>query len=308
MSITKYTTFFVSLAVVMVLISIFAVSHYGIKRGVDFTGGTVVEISYQGDALKLLNAPSFAQSDVKVYQTGTSTYKLISTASYAEVSTLLVSAVGTNTYTEMEANTVGPTLGKEMETKAMIAIVCVVLAILAFIAFSFRHVSEPVASWKYGLMAIVTLLHDIIVPTGVYVYLSQKYGVEVDTLFVVALLTIMAISISDKIVVFDRIRENLKLGGKKPFKDVVDISLRQTFTRSINTSVTVVLALAALYFFGPVTTKFFALTLITGMIVGTYSSIFVASPFLRCGIRVSKILVYMQKPPRRGGFCYTVFI
>jgi preprotein translocase subunit SecF len=158
--------------------------------------------------------------------------------------------------------------------------VFVVLAILCFIAFSFREVSRPVSSWKYGVIAMVTLLHDIIVPTGVYVLLSHYYGAEVDTLFVISLLTILGISIADKIVVFDRIRENLKGGSSRNFEDVVGTSLRQTFTRSINTSVTVILALVALYLFGPVTTKFFALTLTVGMIVGTYSSIFVASPLL----------------------------
>jgi preprotein translocase subunit SecF len=168
-----------------------------------------------------------------------------------------------------------------MTKKAIIAIALVMLAILAFIAFAFREVSLPVQSWKYGVIAMVTLIHDIIIPTGLYVYLSNHFGAEVDTLFIVSLLTIVGISISDKIVVFDRIRENLKLSSsKKPFEEVVGMSLRQTFTRSINTSVTVIIALLSLYFFGPASTKFFALTLTAGMIVGTYSSIFVASPLL----------------------------
>ena len=114
-----------------------------------------------------------------------------------------------------------------------------------------------------------------------YAVLSAKYGAEIDTLFVVALLTIMAVTISDKIVVFDRIRENLKVQGhKKPFEGIVGESLSQTFTRSVNTSLTTVLSLIALYFFGPASTQFFALTLIVGIVVGTYSSIFVASPLL----------------------------
>ena len=184
-------------------------------------------------------------------------------------------------YVETQVNTVGGSMGNEMTKKALIAIVVVAIAILSFIAFAFREVSLPVASWKYGVVAMVTVIHDIIIPTGVYAFLSAKYGAEIDTLFVVALLTIMAVTISDKIVVFDRIRENLKLhGGKISFDDVVGESLSQTFTRSINTSVTVIISLLALYFIGPVSTKFFALTLTVGMIVGTYSSIFVASPAL----------------------------
>jgi preprotein translocase subunit SecF len=176
-----------------------------------------------------------------------------------------------------------------MTKKAIIAIIVVVLAILAFIAFSFREVSNPLPSWKYGVIAMVTLIHDIIVPTGAYVIFSHRYGAEIDTLFVIALLTIIGISISDKIVVFDRIRENLKSFGKNSsFEEVVGASLRQTFTRSVNTSVTVILALFALYFFGPITTKYFTLTLIIGMFVGTYSSIFVASPLLTVWNRKNK--------------------
>jgi preprotein translocase subunit SecF len=185
-------------------------------------------------------------------------------------------------YVVTQVNTVGPTMGKEMTKKAIIAIVIVVIAILGFIAFAFREVSYPISSWKYGVVAMVTIIHDIIIPTGVYAYLSAHYGAEIDTLFVVALLTIMAVTISDKIVVFDRIRENLKAQGtkKKDFEEIVGESLTQTFTRSINTSLTTVLSLIALYYFGPISTQFFSLTLMVGIVVGTYSSIFVASPLL----------------------------
>jgi preprotein translocase subunit SecF len=279
MFIIKYKSFFVGLAVVLVLLSFGLMYKLGIKEGIDFTGGTVVETMFTGAVPETINTASLSNADIEVFKTGTSTYKFISTKDYDVMRPLISSALGAN-YTETQVNTVGPTLGAELRTKAGIAIAVVVLAILAFIAFSFREVSRPVSSWKYGVIAMVTLLHDIIVPTGVYVLLSHYYGAEIDTLFVIALLTILAISISDKIVVFDRIRENLKIGNVKNFEEVVGMSLRQTFTRSINTSVTVVLALLALYFFGPTTTKFFALTLTVGMIVGTYSSIFVASPLL----------------------------
>lgn len=282
MFIVKYRLFFIGLAVVLVALSFALMAKYGIRQGIDFTGGTVVETRYVADAPTSIDTDSLAQEEIRSFQTGSSTYKFISTRSYEEIRPLLVTAVGQGKYIyeETQVNTVGPTLGQELTRKAFIAITVVVLAILAFIAFSFREVSRPVSSWKYGVIAMVTLLHDIIVPAGAYVLLSHFYGAEVDTLFVIALLTILGISIADKIVVFDRIRENLKNGSTKHFDDVVGLSLRQTFTRSINTSVTVVLALVALYFYGPAATKFFALTLMIGMIVGTYSSIFVASPLL----------------------------
>ena len=136
------------------------------------------------------------------------------------------------------------------------------------------------SSWKYGLIAIATLVHDIAIPSGVFALLGHFYGAEVDTLFVVALLTVLGISVSDTIVVFDRIRENLRNHTAPTFAETVGKSLNQTFVRSINTSLTVILVLVALFFFGPVATKNFALVLIVGMFFGTYSSIFVASPLL----------------------------
>ncbi|MDB5259776.1 MAG: protein-export rane protein SecF, preprotein translocase subunit SecF [Candidatus Nomurabacteria bacterium] len=282
MIIIKYKTFFIGLSVLLVIVSFFLMHTYGIKRGIDFTGGSVIDITY-GDNIPVLNAADFKNEDISLYETGPNTYRLISSKTYESISDTIEKLANPDKETPFvytQISTVGPTLGAEMTKKAIIALIVVVLMILAFIAFAFRHVSHPLPSWKYGVIAMLTLLHDIIIPTGIYTILSHNFGAEVDTLFIIALLTIIGISISDKIVVFDRIRENLKTGGKQPFNEVVGKSLKQTFTRSINTSVTVILALLALYFFGPVTTKYFTLTLIIGMVVGTYSSIFVASPLL----------------------------
>ena len=151
--------------------------------------------------------------------------------------------------------------------------------------FSFRKVSQPVSSWRYGFIAIITLLHDVIIPVGIFSFLSHYLGVEIDTLFVVAILTILGLSVSDTIVVFDRIRENLKeqsSSGSRNinFSEVVGRSLDQSFVRSISTSLTVILVLLSLVFFGPSSTKYFALMLTLGMFFGTYSSIFLASPLL----------------------------
>lgn len=283
MFIVKYKALFIGIAVLLVAASIFAVNYFGIKKGVDFTGGTVVEISYATSTTPVVDAEALEALGIKSFKRSEGVYKFITQKSYEETDAALTEVLdrATYPYTETQVSTVGPTLGKEMTKKAAIAIVIVVIAILCFIAFAFREVSLPVASWKYGVVAMVTIIHDIIIPTGVYAYLSYRYGAEIDTLFVVALLTVMAVTISDKIVVFDRIRENLKVkSNKTPFDEVVGESLSQTFTRSVNTSMTTVLSLIALYFFGPETTQFFALTLIAGIVVGTYSSIFVASPLL----------------------------
>jgi preprotein translocase subunit SecF len=179
---------------------------------------------------------------------------------------------------------VGPTIGVELRNKSLVAIAVVLLCIMLFIAFAFRHVSEPVSSWTYGFIAIATLLHDVIIPLGAFAVLGHFIGAQVDTLFVTALLTILGFSIHDTIVVFDRTRENLHInhekGRKEPFEETAGRSLNQTIVRSINTSLTVVISLTTLYFFGPESTRVFALTLLIGIIAGTYSSIFFATPLL----------------------------
>jgi len=166
----------------------------------------------------------------------------------------------------------------------VVALILVLLAIIFFIAYAFRRVSEPVASWKYGVIAVATLIHDVLIASGVYAILSYSALSEIDSLFVVALLTILGLSVSDTIVVFDRIRENLRrnqeLKQVEPFETVVGRSLSQTIVRSLNTSLSVILCLVALAIFGPDSTRHFAIVLASGMFFGSYSSIFLASPLL----------------------------
>jgi preprotein translocase subunit SecF len=281
MFIINYKAFFVTVSAVLVALSLVLFGTLGLKQGIDFTGGTVVEASYGTHVPPVLDPALLKKFEVTAFQTEDG-YKFVSQKDYTEMTKALqVIANGQGAqYIEKSVNTVGPTLGTEMKHKAAIAITVVVLAILAFIAFSFRGVSHRVSSWKYGVIAMVTLVHDIVIAAGAYALMSHFYGAEVDTLFVIALLTVMAVTISDKIVVFDRIRENLGVSKNKTFDEIVGISLSQTIVRSINTSMTTVLSLLALYLFGPSATKYFSLTLMVGIIVGTYSSICVASPLL----------------------------
>jgi len=179
----------------------------------------------------------------------------------------------------------GLTLNKSVpDFLGFATIILVLLAIVIFVTFAFRKVSEPVASWKYGLITIFALSHDVLVPTGVFAILGHFEGYEVDTLFVTALLVILGFSVHDTIVVFDRVRENLRIarsaGVKKTFEEIVGESINQTFIRSVNTSLTTLIALVVLYFIGPEITKHFSLALIVGITVGTYSSIFLGSPLL----------------------------
>ncbi len=175
---------------------------------------------------------------------------------------------------------IGPTIGEELKKKTFIALVLVISAIVVYISWAFRKISKPVASWKYGVVAIVALLHDVTIPTGVYLALSRFLGYEVDVLFVTAILTALGFSVHDTIVVFDRIREKLRTMRGKTFPETVEQSVQETMARSIATSFTVFLVLLILFLFGGETTKTFALVMLLGVIFGTYSSIFIASPLL----------------------------
>lgn len=276
---------FLTISALLVGGSIILIATFGLKRGIDFKGGSLLELSFSERPAQTLISETLKEFEVgaTIQETG-ETGVLIKMRTISEEERKNITDTILKTYEGAEVKnftSIGPSVGKELTRKAIISIILVCLAIVLFIAYAFRKVSKPVSSWKYGLIAITTLVHDILIPAGLFAVLGKVTGAEVDSLFVVALLTVLGLSVSDTIVVFDRIRENLRERKKdQSFEDVVGQSISQTFTRSINTSLTVILALVALFFFGPETTKNFALVLITGMFFGTYSSIFVASPLL----------------------------
>ncbi len=283
---------FFSLSAIMVALSIFAVFFYGLNFGIDFKGGSIIEVEYVNErpSVELVeNAIKMAGIDNPLIQpTGEKGY-IVRTAILEEAQRpQLLSALssgGANPLEEKRFNSIGPVIGEELKKKAWFALFAVVIAIILFIAFVFRKVSEPVSSWKYGLIAIVALLHDIIIPVGVFAFLGSIFiDYQIDVLFVMALLAILGFSVNDTIVVFDRVRENLRINKREhlrePFDQIVGKSLRQSFARSINTSFTTLVVLLALFFIGGTTTQHFALTLSIGVIAGTYSSIFLASPLL----------------------------
>ena len=289
MNISKNLKYFFILPGLLSLVAVIALGFWGLRPGIDLAGGSLLQVTYQDNRPPVQQVQKITEplelGEMRVQPADTASYiirtRALSNDEHNNLSTVLG---GLGAMQEDQFTTIGPTIGAELLQKAWIAIALVVLCTIIFIAWAFRGVSKPVQSWKYGIVAIVTLLHDILVPAGLFAVLGHFVGAEVDALFIVALLTILGISINDTIVVFDRIRENLLLnedkGKREEFEEVVGRSITQTIARSINTSLTVVIVLAALYFLGPVVTKNFALTLIVGMIAGTYSSIFLASPLL----------------------------
>jgi preprotein translocase subunit SecF len=280
--------FFLFPAILSVL-AILSIGLWGLKPGIDLSGGTLMQVSYDGTLPAVAQIQTVARplnlGELRVQPSGTSGYAIrVRALTEAEHLNLGQALATLGNVHEDQYTSVGPIIGQELLNKGLLALGLVTLCIILFIAFAFRHVSKPVASWKYGVVVIITLAHDILVPTGVFALLGHINGAEVDSLFIVGLLTILGISINDTIVVFDRVRENLALNEshhkKVPYNEVVGSSIVQTIARSNNTSLTVVIMLAALFFVGPATTKDFALTLIIGMVAGTYSSIFLAAPLL----------------------------
>ena len=181
---------------------------------------------------------------------------------------------------ELRRETIGPTIGAELLKNAIIALVVAVIAIVLYIAWAFRKVPAPASSWRFGISAIIALFHDILIVVRLFSIFGYLFAVEIDALFVTALLTVLGFSVHDTIVVFDRIRENLTREISSSFSEVVNHSIIQTITRSLNTSVTLVFVLAAIILFGGASIRWFVIALMIGVIVGTYSSIFNATPIL----------------------------
>lgn len=287
MFIIRNRKIFIAISVVLFAASIALIVVFGLKFGIDFKGGSQTEIGYTGarPEAELVEASiaKLSFGEVVLQPVGETEY-VVKTRDLTEPEhqALLkaVSIDGKYESAEKSYTSIGPSIGSELRSKAITSIVLVMTAIILFIAYAFRKVSRPVSSWKYGTIAVVTLIHDIAIPTGAFALISHYSGTEIDTLFIVALLTVLGLSVSDTIVVFDRIRENIRQHNGGDFAETVGRSLSQTFTRSINTSLTVILVLLALFFFGPESTKTFALVLTVGLFFGTYSSIFLASPLL----------------------------
>ncbi len=271
---------------ILMVASIVALSIWGLRLGIDFSGGSLLEVSYSTDRPDLhtmeQSLAEFELESLKIQPAGEHEYILRFEEIDEDTHQNIFSKLQTedNELTENRFEAIGPSIGNELKTKAIQSIIIVLLFIVIYIAYAFRKVSKPVASWKYGISAIIALVHDILIITGIFAALGYFFRVEVDSLFVTALLTILGFSIHDTIVTFDRTRENLIKNKDESFDDIVNISVNQTIVRSLNTSITTLFVLLAIYIFGGETIKNFVLALILGVVIGTYSSIFIASPLL----------------------------
>lgn len=297
MFIVNHRKIFYSLSSILIVVSILAILFWGLKPSIDFTGGSLLDVSFASNKPTVSEVSGVLNNlnlgDASVRSSGDGFIIRTKEISQVEKDSIMqgLSLGGEYSPVEKTFSTIGPILGQEAIQKAWVSIILVLLAIVLFVAFAFRKVSKPISSWIYGLVTVLALLHDVLIPAGIFAMLGHFYGFEVDTLFVTALLVILGFSVHDTIVVFDRIRENLhsqgdtlgkfsKASPSKNFEIIVGNSISQTFIRSINTSLTVLLAILVLYIFGPETVKNFTLVLLIGIFIGTYSSIFIGSTLL----------------------------
>jgi preprotein translocase subunit SecF len=282
---TKYSVTYYIVFGILVIASVVSLAMFGLKFGIEFAGGSNMEIQFQAErptneAIKG-TLSEFNLGEITVQPTGSTGAILKFQGVDENVHQQILSKLnGTYKVDEKSFQYIGPSVGKELRNSTEIAIVLALIAITIYIAFVFRKVSKPVSSWKYGVASLIALFHDILVPLGVFAVLGHFYNVEITIPIVAALLTILGFSVHDTIVIFDRIRENILRKGMGQFEETVNLSLTQTFGRSISTVFSVLLVLFSLYFFGGDTLKYFALTLIIGITSGAYSSIFIASPLL----------------------------
>jgi preprotein translocase subunit SecF len=319
-----------ALSLTLVSLSIIVIAVWGIKLGIDFTGGSLMEINF-GEENKIPQKQEIIEAlaefdlgGINIQQTGETglilRFKSVDEETHQKMLTALREKISAenleqpeekpvlenNTETENASEnpeviseieeiqeekkeevfveerfeSIGPVIGAELKRKSVWAIGLALIAIVFFVAWAFRKISRPVPSWKYGMIAIIALAHDILITLGIFAVLGHFLNVEINTPFVAALLAILGYSVNDTIVVFDRIRENLIHCSAETFEKMVNKGVNETLVRSFNTSLTTLFVLLAIFLFGGETIKYFSLTLICGVVLGTYSSIFLASPLL----------------------------
>src|SRR3989344_2864445 len=323
-----------TISTVLSIISIFSLVLWGFKAGIDFTGGTLVELKFNearpdnqiiekslselnltaltlqpvGESNLLIRTTSLTEEQhqellQKIEQIKNPNFQGEGVQINPEVlgiegegmENMTITATGEGlenlpenlkiqtqyaSFVELRFDSIGPVIGQELKRKTIYAIVIVLLAIISYIAYSFRKASHPVESWKYGVTAVIALFHDVLFLTGVFSVLGRFWGIHIDAYFVTALLTTLGYSVYDTIVTFDRTRHNLHRHQDQTFEQVINLSINETIVRSLNTTLTTLFALSAIMLFGGETIKYFVLALMIGFTVGTYSSIFLASPLL----------------------------
>ena len=290
---TKHRKIYFIFSGILILASLISLAVFGLKPGIDFTGGSILEIEYKearpSNQEILEKLTDFDLGTIYVQPIGERGVVLRTREINKEVHQQILEKLeeGGIELEERRFESIGPTIGSELKRKTNIVIVLALLSMIIYIALAFRRIQRPLRSWQYGVASVIALFHDILIPLGVFSILGKFYGIEITIPIITALLAVLGYSINNTVVVFDRIRENLLRRGEV-FEEIVDRSLNQTLTRQINTSLTTLFVSAAIFFFGGETLKYFSLTLILGIIAGTYSSIFLAGSILTTWFKLQR--------------------
>lgn len=310
-----------TISFILLLPGIISLFLYGLRPGIDFRGGSLSEYS-----LEQGSGENAHEKITQIFHEEGAGDVVVITDESSENDRFLVKSQniehnkhtnivrrlseGEPKLTELSFETIDPQVGAEATRRAIYAIGAAAAAIIVYIAYSFKGVSRPASPWQFGVSAVVALLHDVLFILGFYSIMGQALGWEVNADFVIAALTVMGFSVHDTIVVYDRLRENFRRMPSASFTQIANASVAQTMARSINTSLTVVFVLLAIVLLGGASIRPFTLTLLVGIVVGTFSSIFVATPLLswwqdnaprtrRMGQALTKAFSRIKLPARR---------
>jgi len=284
MQIVKYSKIYISISTILLIGSALTLGIWGLSLGIDFTGGSLMEIEFLAERpdnqVVQEELTELDLGQINLQPTGENGLILrlrdIDEITHQQI----LENIGLNTIEEKRFESIGPLIGAELKRKAIWAIGLALIAIILYIAWSFRKISRPFASWQYGLMAIIALFHDVFITLGLFAFLSHFIEIEIGLPFLAALLTILGYSVNNSIVIFDRARENILRTNWTEFSEVIDLSINQSLTRCLNTALTTLFVLLAIFFLGGETIKYFSLALVMGIVIGTYSSIFITSPLM----------------------------
>ncbi|MFA5086687.1 MAG: protein translocase subunit SecF [Candidatus Paceibacterota bacterium] len=292
MNFLKYTKIYFAVALIAVGLSLYAIFAFGLNMGIDFEGGSSISVSYKNDRPGMEEIKSSLSGiedmdGVQIQPMGQKEVVLkinkkdISSSVYHNVITQLATT-GEIDENSASIETISPLIGKELKDKTVVVVIVALLAMLAYIALAFRNVGKPISSFQYGFSSTLMLFHDVVIPLGVLAVMGKYFGAQLSIPVITALLTVVGYCINNTVVVFDRVRENLQKDRKSSYDEIVNKSLNETIARCINTSLTVIIALIPLYYFfsNEESLKYFAITMGTGVIVGIFSSVFLASPLL----------------------------
>ena len=282
MNFLRYSNIYLIFSGLLIAISVVSFVLFGLQLGIDFTGGSILEAEYQGERPPTEDIQGSLSSldlgSVVVQPAGEKGIIVRMPPISEDTHQAVLESLGS--VQEKRFESIGPVIGTELQEKTRRIVGLSLLSIVLYVMFAFRRIVQPVKAWNWSFVALLTLLHDVVITLGILSVLGKFFGVQIQIPILVALLTVIGYSINDTVVVFDRIRENIMRKVGFDFRDTVNQSLQQTLSRSINTSLTTLVVLLALLFFGGDTLRFFALTLVVGVVIGTYSSLFVAPVLL----------------------------